>query len=103
MCETRLLKRIHEWLESRPTGSVSTIAILGGDGRLDREVVPGCELRVFKGPRAGGNGELRRFERALRAGSFDCVFVLARWNGHPGTRRARLLCRRLGVPFAVHP
>ncbi len=79
------------------------VAVLGGDGRFRAERLPGCDVRVFRGRRSGGNGELRRLERALKAGSIDRVVVLARWNGHSETRRAMRICRRLGIPVTVHP
>ena len=103
MCQSALYDLLLDFVRTSPAGPVLTFAILGGDGRFGRQDVPGCVLRTFEGGRSGGNGELRRFERALKAGSFDRVIVLARWNGHSVTRRALRLCRRLGIPFTVHP
>ena len=103
MCHSALYDLILGFARACPEAVVPTFAILGGDGRFGRQAIPGCRLRIFAARRFGGNGELRRFECALKAGSFDRVIVLARWNGHSVTRRALRLCRRLGVPVTVHP
>jgi hypothetical protein len=79
------------------------VAVVGGDGR-QRERWQGDDRVVFfMAPRDGGNGELRRLEAALRAGSIDRVVILARWNGHAATRRVRRLCRARAVPVEVRP
>ena len=60
-------------------------------------------MRVFTARRYGGNGELRRLERALKTGTYDHVFILARWNSHSTTRRVLNLCRRRHIPVTVIP
>ena len=81
--------------------SPTRVAVLGGDGRFDWRSMADCRVRVFEGRRTGGNGPLRRLERALKSGGVDRVIVLARWNGHSATIRVRRLCRQLGVPVDV--
>ncbi|MCK6527592.1 hypothetical protein L6R50_08520 [Myxococcota bacterium] len=79
------------------------VAILGGDGRqCGRWGGEGIAVHFMAG-RAGGNGEPRRLEAALRSGSITRVVILARWNGHATTRRIRRVCRTLGVPVEVVP
>jgi len=82
-------------------GVGEVVAVFGGDGRFDERAIPGCQVRKFLSRRAGGNGELRRLEAALRAGSIHRVVVLSRWNGHSGTQRVARLCRKLGIPVEV--
>lgn len=77
------------------------VAVLGGDGRMRPEGRWGAEVVHFKSPRDGGNGEARRLEAALRAGAFDLLVVLTRWNSHSVTRKLRSLCRRLGIRVAI--
>lgn len=79
------------------------VAVLGGDGRFRADDLLNCHVRVFPARRYGGNGPVRRLEQALRAGGFDRVLVLARWNGHSATGRVLRLCRQLGIPFRVVP
>lgn len=79
------------------------VAVLGGDARQQGRW---CELGTptyFQARRFGGNGELRRLESALRAGTFDHVVILARWNGHSATTKVRRLCRSRGVPVTLVP
>ena len=56
------------------------VAVIGGDGRLRPGLVEAPEVVVFKSPRDGGNGDARRLEAALRAGSFGTLIVLTRWT-----------------------
>ena len=79
------------------------VAVLGGDGRFRPEKLPGCRVRLYRGCRYGGNGELRRLEQALKAGTIDRLIVLARWNSHSVTSRALRLCRRLQIPVQIQP
>lgn len=79
------------------------LAVLGGDGRYRPTMTSEQEVRIYKGRRFGGNGELRRLERALRAGGIDRLLVLARWNGHSAVGRVLRLCRQIGVPFEIVP
>jgi len=79
------------------------VAVLGGDGRISASRWPQSDVRVFLARRYGGNGELRRLERALKAGTVDLLVVLARWNSHSATTRALRLCRRLGIRVEVVP
>lgn len=73
------------------------VAVLGGDGRLRPGLVEAPEVVVFKSPRDGGNGDARRLEASLRAGSFGTLIVLTRWNSHSTTQKLRRLCKALGV------
>ncbi len=76
------------------------VAVYGGDGRQEeRFELPNAVF--FMSSRFGGNGELRRFENALRAGMIGEVIILRKWNGHSGTSKVRRLCRQLGVPYRV--
>lgn len=82
------------------------VAILGGDGRNPERWAALGEVEVYKAPRDGGNGEMRRLEAAIRAGGIARVLVIARFNGHSGMKRLRRLCRAHGVRFVVmvgHP
>lgn len=79
------------------------LAILGGDGRFRVDAFPDCDVHLFLARRYGGNGELRRLEKALRSGRIDRVLILARWNGHSATTRILRLCRALCVPVRVQP
>jgi len=74
------------------------IAVLGGDGRHTVKVEGPARIRVYRSPRDGGNGDLRRLTDALKAGGVDQVVILARFNSHSATTPIRRLCRRLGVP-----
>ena len=85
------------------TDRPARVAVLGGDGRRAEDWAPGADVRVFLGRRYGGNGELKRLERSMRAGSVDRLVVLARWNGHSATTYAVRLARRLRVPFEIVP
>jgi hypothetical protein len=81
----------------------SKVAVFGGDARqVGRWSKLGRPVH-FSGPRHGGNGELRRLEGALRAGTVDHVVILARWNGHAATKRVRRLCRKRGVRVTIVP
>ena len=76
------------------------VAVYGGDGRQEEHFqLPNAVF--FQSSRFGGNGELRRFEHALRAGRIGEVIILRKWNGHSGTTKVRRLCRQLGVPCRV--
>ena len=79
------------------------LAVLGGDGRFRPDGFPDHEVRIFRGRRFGGNGELRRLEQSLRSGGIDRLLLLARWNSHSATGRVLRLCRLLGVPFEIVP
>ncbi len=79
------------------------VAVVGGDGRPSSWRDLGRAVRVFTARRYGGNGELRRLERALKTGTYDHVFILARWNSHSTTRRVLALCRRRSIPVTVIP
>ncbi len=82
------------------------VAILGGDARQERRGTDFGELGeavYFQGRRFGGNGELRRLEQAIRAGSFALVVILARWNAHAVTRKVLRLCRSRGVTVMIVP
>ncbi len=79
------------------------VAVLGGDGRFRSEQLPGCRVRLYQGRRYGGNGELRRLEQALKAGTIDRLIVLARWNSHSVTARILRICRRLQIPVQIQP
>ncbi len=85
------------------TDKPARVAILGGDGRIRTARWPRSRVRIFRGRRYGGNGELRRLERALKSGTVDLLVILARWNSHSATSRALRLCRRLGVRVQVVP
>ena len=77
------------------------LAVLGGDGRqLERWALLG-EVICFQSPHDGGNGEQRRLLSALRAGSFDRVIILTRWNSHAVTQKVRRLCRQRKIPVEV--
>lgn len=73
------------------------VAVLGGDGRFRLPELLDGVYTLFKSARDGGNSEARRLEAGLRAGSFDKVILLVRWNSHSATRRIRRLCKQLGV------
>ena len=79
------------------------VAVLGGDGRQEGRWAQLGEVDHFRGRRFGGNGELRRLERAIRAGSFALVVILARWNGHSATEKVMKLCRSRGVRVMIVP
>lgn len=82
------------------------VAILGGDARQEgrwSDLGEFGEAVYFQGRRFGGNGELRRLEQAIRAGSFALVVILARWNGHATTSKVLRLCRRRGVTVMIVP
>ena len=79
------------------------VAIFGGDARQQDRWNELGTPSFFQARRFGGNGELRRLESALRAGGFDHVVILARWNGHSATTKVRRLCKRRGVPVTVVP
>ncbi len=76
------------------------VAVYGGDERqVERFDLP--DVVFFKSSRFGGNGELRRFENAIRSGTICEVIILRKWNGHAGTSKVRRLCRQLGVTYRV--
>jgi hypothetical protein len=79
------------------------VAVLGGDARQQGRWSELGTPTYFQARRFGGNGELRRLESALRAGTFDHVVILARWNGHSATTKVRRLCRSRGVPVTLIP
>jgi len=77
------------------------IAVLGGSRRALPKIPAGLDVRHFKGLRDGGNGELRRLVRALKAGKIERLFLLARWNSHSVTKRVLRLCRTLSIPYTI--
>lgn len=77
------------------------VALMGGDGRNADRLAGLGEITVFLSPHDGGNGEQRRLLSALRAGSFDLVVILTRWNSHACTKQVRKLCKRQGIPVQV--
>ena len=77
------------------------VAVLGGDGRLRPGLVEAPEIVVFKSRRDGGNGDARRLEAALRAGSIGTLIVLTRWNSHSTTRKLRRICKNVGVDIVL--
>lgn len=79
------------------------VAVLGGDGRAASKYRHLGEVRTFKGRRFGGNGELRRLERALKSRRIDRVVILTRGCGHSASGRALRLCRKLGVRVQMVP
>lgn len=79
------------------------VAILGGDARQEGRWLELGTPVYFQARRFGGNGELRRLERALRAGTIDHVVILIRWNGHSATEKVRRLCRSRRVPVTLVP
>ncbi len=79
------------------------VAVFGGDGRLRSGLIAAPKVTLFKSPHYGGNGDLRRLQAALRAGSYKTLVLLARWNSHSATRKLRVLCRRLGVRVVIMP
>lgn len=83
--------------------SAPRVAVLGGDGRRAETWAPGADVRVFQARRFGGNGELKRLERSLRAGAVDRLIILARWNGHAATHRAARLAKQLGITVEIIP
>lgn len=76
-------------------------AVVGGDGRAPQRWRELGEVEVYRSSRDGGNGELRRLEHALRAGSFDRVVILASFNGHAATVRVRRICAAMGVEVLI--
>lgn len=83
---------------AQPPSQRPRIAVLGGDGRSHTGVPTEAEVRIFAAAGDGGNGEARRLESAIRAGSIDQVFILTRWNSHEVTKRIRRICKQLRVP-----
>ena len=79
------------------------VAVVGGDGRFRPEIPGATEIRLFKSPGDGGNGEFRRLEAALKAGGLEQVLILTRWNSHSVTRRLRRICRLLRIPVRLVP
>lgn len=77
------------------------IAVLGGDGRPHSRIPTDAEVRYFAAAGDGGNGEARRLVSALRAGTLDHVYILARWNSHEVTGRIRRICKQLQIPVTV--
>jgi hypothetical protein len=77
------------------------IAVLGGDGRVRPGLCAEGEVVTFRSPKDGGNGDVRRLEAGLRAGSYTKLVILSRWNSHVITRKIRRLCKRLGVAVVV--
>jgi hypothetical protein len=76
-------------------------AVVGGDGRNPERWRELGEVEVYRSPRDGGNGELRRLEHALRSGSFQRVVILASFNGHAATVRVRHICAAKGVEVLI--
>lgn len=84
--------------------SVCRVALVGGDGRsLVNGLPPWIRAEIFGSARDRGNGELRRLERALRAGDFQLVVLMVRWCGHSCSRTVTRLARLTKVPVLVVP
>lgn len=81
----------------------SRTAVVGGDGRRPEQWEGLGDVVIFRAPRDGGNGELRRLEAAIKSGSIGRVIILARFNGHSATRKIRRTCSVHGVPVVVVP
>lgn len=78
------------------------VAVLGGDGRLPAGLVEAPEVIVFRSPREGGNGDVRRLEAALRSRTIGTLIVLTRWNSHSATRKLRRVAKSCGVEIVMH-
>jgi len=76
-------------------------AVLGGDGRHPERWDALGDVVIFRAPRDGGNGELRRLEAAIKAGSISRVVILSRFNGHSATQKIRRTCFTHAVPVVV--
>jgi hypothetical protein len=75
------------------------VAVLGGDGRHAARCPVGWTVYASSG--FAGHGQRRRLVAAIKAGAFDVVIVLARWNGHSDIEAVRRACRAAGVPVRV--
>ena len=73
-----------------------TIAVVGGDGRLNGSFPSHIEIRRF-GSSKYGNGEISRVIAAIMAGTIDAVVLLVRWLGHSTYHQIKTACRRAGV------
>lgn len=76
------------------------VAVLGGDGR-HRIVEHSARVRVYRSPRDGGTGDVRRLLASIRAGGVDRVVILARFNSHSASLSVRRACARAGVPVEL--
>ena len=79
------------------------VAVVGGRGDLGPLTRLGEGVVIFGSVGDCGSGDVRRLVGAIRAGSFDIVFVLARWGSHSATSRIRNTCRNLKVRFVIWP
>jgi hypothetical protein len=77
------------------------VAVLGGDGRHAERWSSDGEVVHFQAPGDGGNGDLRRLQSALRAGSIGLVVIVARWNSHSATTAVRTLCKKHGIRVQI--
>ncbi len=76
------------------------IAVLGGDGR-HTVAADHARVRIYRSPRDGGTGDVRRLLDSIRSGGVDRVVILARFNSHSATRAVRRACQRTGVPVEI--
>ncbi len=77
------------------------VAVLGGDGRHTVDAGPEARVRIYRSPRDGGTGDVRRLLDSIRAGGVDRVVILVRFNSHSATDSVRRACKRAGVPVAI--
>ena len=75
-----------------------TLALVGGDGRVDLAPLGAADVRVFGSSRYSGNGDGHRVLAAIASGSIDAVILLVRWLGHPASQQIRAACRKSAVP-----
>ena len=54
-------------------------------------------MRFFGSGKDTGQGDIRRLEACIRAGSIDEVYMITRWNGHVTTQTVRELCKKQGI------
>lgn len=77
------------------------VAVMGGDGRNVEKFADRGEVTFYQSRHDGGVSERRRMIAALKAGSFDLVILLSRWNGHDATKAIRKVCRTHNIPVEV--
>lgn len=82
-----------------PLNDLPTIALYGGDGRLQGRLDAPARLRSWASSKSGGRGALVGLEAALRSGAIDAVVVLTKWVGHSQLGRLKRLCARFSVPM----
>jgi hypothetical protein len=61
----------------------------------------GVQVRFYGGVKDVGQGDLKRLEAAIKAGSIDEVYMLIRWNGHTTTHIVSKLCRDRDIPCCL--